>query len=382
MVNLSIWEKESFFAPQDIVIIGAGLVGLWSALYLIKQNPKLKITLVDRGLVPTGASTRNAGFACFGSLGEVIHDAHNLGTDKMLQLVEMRFKGLSKIKKHFKDKIIDFELSGGFELYGATSGVSGDQLLENMDYINSLFKPITGSPKTYKRSDDMIPECGFGKTLHIVKNDQEGYLHPGKLVRALGQLVAGKGVQILNQIEILNLEESGRKLELKTNCNFSLVATQVLICTNGFAKDLLPKVDVVAVRGQILLTSPIENLPWKGTFHSEEGFYYFRNLGNKILLGGARNKAFDAETTTEMDTTNFIQNELETYLNEVVLPGKKGTYKIENRWAGIMAMGSDKMPICSEVSPGVFCAVRMSGMGVALSPVVGQTIAKEMLLKY
>jgi len=86
---ISIWEQETFYAPQDIVIVGSGFVGLWSAFHLKKKNPKLKITIVDRGIIPTGASTRNAGFACFGSLSEVIYDAQTMGTDKMLQLVEM-----------------------------------------------------------------------------------------------------------------------------------------------------------------------------------------------------------------------------------------------------------------------------------------------------
>ncbi|MFL5809244.1 MAG: FAD-dependent oxidoreductase, partial [Flavisolibacter sp.] len=60
---VSIWEKETFYAPQDVVIAGSGFVGLWSAFFLKKKKPKLKITVVDRGLIPTGASTRNAGFA-------------------------------------------------------------------------------------------------------------------------------------------------------------------------------------------------------------------------------------------------------------------------------------------------------------------------------
>src|SRR5215208_3716351 len=108
-MQFSIWEKETFFAPQDIIIAGSGFVGLWSAFYLKKKHPKLKITIVDRGLIPTGASTRNAGFACFGSLSEVVHDAQTMGTDKMLHLVEMRFKGLEKIQKFF-DRDIDFSL--------------------------------------------------------------------------------------------------------------------------------------------------------------------------------------------------------------------------------------------------------------------------------
>jgi glycine/D-amino acid oxidase-like deaminating enzyme len=186
------------------------------------------------------------------------------------------------------------------------------------------------------------------------------------------------GVQVFSQTEIKSFANTGDKIELKTNQQIDLTTSQLLICTNAFAKDLLPGEDVVPARGQVLLTSPIENLPWKGTFHSDEGFYYFRNLGKKVLLGGARNKAFDDERTTNMNTSEFIQSELEKYLDEVVLPNFKGQYSIESRWAGIMAMGNEKMPIVKEVQPNIFCCIRMSGMGVALAPIVSQQVAEMM----
>jgi glycine/D-amino acid oxidase-like deaminating enzyme len=165
---------------------------------------------------------------------------------------------------------------------------------------------------------------------------------------------------------------------LKTNQHFNFTSSQLLICTNAFTKQLLPELDIIPARGQVLVTSDIKNLPWKGSFHSDEGFYYFRNIGKKVLLGGARNKAFKEEETIEMHTSATIQNELERYLAEVVLPSHKNQYTIDYRWSGIMAMGSEKMPIIKKIEPDIFCAVRMSGMGVALAPIVGQRIAKLM----
>lgn len=378
---MSIWEKETFYAPQDIVIIGSGFVGLWSALQLKKKDAKLKITVVERGLIPSGASTRNAGFACFGSLSEVVYDAQTMGTDKMLQLVEMRFKGLERIQKYFHDEVIDFDLCGGYELYDHSGKVSPQQLQQNIEYINSLLKPILNKKKIYRLVDDTIQTFGFGNTKHLVKNNWEGYLHSGKLIQALLRKVQGMGVQVFTQTEITSFEKVNDRIELQTIHPFAISCRQLLICTNAFAKQLLPDEDIVPARGQVLLTSPIEHLPWKGTFHSDEGFYYFRNLGKKVLLGGARNKAFEAERTIDMNTSEFIQSELEKYLDEVVLPDAKGQYNIECRWAGIMAMGSEKMPVVKEVQPNIFCCIRMSGMGVALAPIVSQQVARMMLDK-
>jgi gamma-glutamylputrescine oxidase len=299
----------------------------------------------------------------------------------MLELVEMRFKGLERIQKYFNKKLIDFELCGGYELYDPSDKVSTEQLKNNIDYINSLFKPVTDKKKTYKLADEQISSFGFGNTKHLVKNNLEGFLHSGKLVQALLNTVQGMGVQVFNQTEIKSFQERNDTVELETNHNFRLVARQLLICTNAFTKQLLPEEDIIPARGQVLLTSPVKNLPFCGTFHSDEGFYYFRNLGNRVLLGGARNKAFDEEQTTDMNTSDLIQNQLQKYLDEVVLTGFKDQYTIEHRWAGIMAMGTEKTPLVKEIRSNIFCCVRMSGMGVALAPIVSQQVATMMLDK-
>jgi glycine/D-amino acid oxidase-like deaminating enzyme len=376
-MSISIWEKETFFAHQDVIIVGSGFVGLWSALFLKKNAPKLKVTVVDRGIIPTGASTRNAGFACFGSLSELVWDAQAMGTDNMLQLVEMRFKGLERIQKYFGAKEIDFDMCGGYELYEENI-VTLEKLQENIRYLNSLLRPLTDTKKTYRLADEKIAAFGFGNTKHLVENRLEGYLHSGKLLQALLQKVQSMGVTVLNGIEITGIEAGENKINITTAHHFDLTASKVLLCTNAFTKKLLPEMDIVPARGQVLLTSPIKNLPFNGTFHSDEGFYYFRNLGNRVLLGGARNKAFEEEETADMQTSGRIQQELERYLAEAILPKFQNQYTIEHRWAGIMAFGKEKMPIIKQLSGNLFCAVRMSGMGVALAPVVAQQVAAIM----
>jgi glycine/D-amino acid oxidase-like deaminating enzyme len=370
---LSIWEKESFFAPADIVIAGSGLVGLWSAYYLKKKAPGLSITVVDRGLIPTGASTRNAGFACFGTLSEMVAGVKEMGEDKFLELTEMRYKGLKKINKIFKNKTIGFQYDGGYELIG---NAGDNELRSRIDVFNRLLKKITGKQKIFSLQNEKISRFGFAGIQHLIANNYEGQLHSGKLCQALLRLVQSMGVTVLNNTEITGYEKVHGQLLLHTNHAFPLLSSQLLVATNAFARQLLPQLDIVPVRGQVIVTAPIEGLPIRGSFHYDEGFYYFRNLGDRILLGGARNKAFDQETTEQMDISETIQLELERFLQETILPGRHFT--IEHRWSGIMAMGPEKMPIIRAVNDHVFCAVRMSGMGVALAPVVGEKIAALM----
>src|SRR5580698_1863369 len=371
---LSIWVKETFFAPADIIIAGSGLVGLWSAYYLKKKHPSLRITIVERGIIPAGASTRNAGFACFGSLTELLADIDLMGEDKMLELVSRRFKGLRKIRKTFRDSEIGFERLGSYELL-ATAGKLKDSngLRSAIDRMNRHLLKITGEQKTFKLQNEKISAFGFAGIQYLVESRTEGQLHSGLLCQALLRLVQSHGVNILNNIYITGYEKTGGHLLLHSQHPFPLVANQLLVCTNAFARRLLPQLDIIPARGQVLVTSPIEGLPFKGTFHFDEGFYYFRNLGERVLLGGARNHAFEEETTTDMTVTDTIQQELERFLREIVLPGRH--YTIDTRWSGIMGMGGDKMPIVRAVNDHVFCAVRMHGMGVALAPVIGNQIA-------
>ena len=373
MTQLSVWEKESFFAPADIIIAGSGLVGLWSAYYLKKKAPNLHITIIERGLIPTGASTRNAGFACFGTLTELISGVQEIGEEQMLELTELRFKGLKKISKVFKDKEIGLERNGGYELI---AHADNNELRSQIDTFNRLLKKITGHQKIFRLQNEKLGSFGFTGVQHLIGNALEAQLHSGKLCQALLRLVQSMGVTVLNNLEITSYEKVHGHVLLHTHQAPPLLSSQLLVATNAFARQLLPQLDVTPARGQVIVTSSIEKLPFQGTFHFDQGFYYFRNLGDRVLLGGARNKAIEEETTTDMTLSQTIQEELERFLREVILPGRH--YTIEHRWSGIMGMGGEKMPILRAVNDHVFCAVRMSGMGVALAPVVGEKIAALM----
>ncbi|MGN6417323.1 MAG: NAD(P)/FAD-dependent oxidoreductase [Pseudobacter sp.] len=382
-MQISVWEKESFFAPADVIILGSGLVGLWCAWHLKKANPRTRITILDRGIIPTGASTRNAGFACFGSVTELIADRDKSGEDRMLQLVDMRFRGLQRTRKILGEKAIGFQWSKGYELIAHHNDPGQTCLQEHIDWLNEKLAPIVGSSPTYKFASKKIKQFGFSNTNHLIENKFEGHLHSGMLCQQLLQRVQALGVTVLNATTVTHFEKGPEGVKLHANIptpygqqDISFHTQQLLICTNAFARDLLPQLDIVPARGQIIVTAPINNLRFKGSFHYDEGFYYFRDLGDRILLGGARNKAFEEETTTDMDISNTIQHELESFLKTILIPDQPFT--ITDRWSGIMGMGSEKMPIIEELSSGVFCAVRMSGMGVALSALVGEEVANKM----
>jgi gamma-glutamylputrescine oxidase len=376
MLPVSVWEKESFFAPKDFIIIGSGFTGLWSAYYLKKRYPDKSVLILERGIIPSGASSRNAGFACFGSFTELQSDTHNQGEAEMLELVEMRIKGLGKIRKKFSASQIDYENLGGYELVSPEQFPNINTLRTSIDGLNGQLKTITGSQKTFQLNDSKIKSFGLGGSHHLIENKLEAQLHSGKLLEALVQLVHSEGITILTQVEVNKMDIQSDGVHLQTNLSITLRAEQILVCTNAFAKTLLPDLDILPARGQILLTEPIEGLKIKGAFHYDEGYYYFRNLDNRVLLGGARNHYLSAEETFSAETSEPVQEELERFLKEIILPSTP--YKISLRWSGTMAVGKEKKPILQKINDRVFCAVRMSGMGVALAPQLGKKVAGMM----
>ena len=380
MPELSFWEKETFYAHRDVIIVGSGLVGLWSAYYMKKNRPDANVLIVDRGHIPTGASTRNAGFACIGSATELLAHARATGEQSMLEIVAMRYEGLSRIQKVFGKKEIDYQRYGGYELITGNQYTKLKQLKNDIGWLNITLRKAIKDEKTFRIADKKIKDFGFKQVDHLVESRAEAQLHSGKLLQALLRKVQGMGVQVFTQTEIKSFQKANGKIVLQTNVGVTLSAGQLLICTNGFASQLLPGIDVIPVRGQVLVTSPIKKLSLRGAFHFDEGFYYFRNAGNnRVLLGGARNTAVEAENSHEFITTDNIQAALERFLSTVILPKQK--YTIEHRWSGIMGMGSGKFPIIKKIDKNIYCAVRMSGMGVALSPVVGDIVARQMLYK-
>jgi gamma-glutamylputrescine oxidase len=372
MEQLSVWEKESFFAPQDVIIIGSGFAGLWSALKLKEKNPDQKITILERGIIPTGASTRNAGFSCFGSPSELLNDIAIMGEEKTWQVVSMRYKGLHEIRKYFSDYAINYDASGGYECF--REGAADWELCAGkLDWLNERLRVITSLQDTFTIADKKLNTFGFKGFAHLIESGSEGGLHPGKFVQALLQKIQGMGVQVLTGIEVKKYELANGMVKITTKQNISFSAKKLLLCTNAFTKTLLPEIEITPNRGQVLITGTIPNLKMKGTFHFDRGYYYFRNLDNRLLIGGARNKAFKEEETTETATTSIIQNELEDFVRRHLLPNN--SFSITDRWSGIMAMGSEKLPIVKAIDQQVFCCVRMNGMGVAIAPVVAEKVA-------
>lgn len=371
---LSYWEIESF-QKWDFIIVGSGIVGLSTAINLKERNPQASVLVLERGLLPTGASTKNAGFACFGSLTELIADIDVLGEERCLGLVKKRWYGLQKLRQRTGDLTIDYQQKSGYELI---SEKEADRLA-GIDKVNKLLAQFFGI-RVFREDKTLVQKFGFNQSVieTVVANPLEGQLHSGKMVRELIKIATARGVHIITGCKVQNHQENIDNVELNALSidgeEISFKGSAVAFCTNAFASKYFTGLDIRPGRGVVFVTGEMEKVPFEGAFHMEEGYYYFRNAGKRILLGGGRNLDFESETTVEPGVNERILSELKRLLREVLAPGL--TLEPEHVWSGIMAFGDTKEPILKMVSPRVAIGVRMGGMGVAIGSLIGDELAE------
>jgi glycine/D-amino acid oxidase-like deaminating enzyme len=370
IVNHSYWENKFLFKKYDLIVVGSGIVGLSTAISFKQKNKKASVLILERGILPSGASTKNAGFACFGSVSELLDDLTKMPEETVWKTVEMRWEGLEMLRKRLGDKHLGFKGLGGFELFDKEK--SFGLCSEKIDTLNKKIKKTLGLKNCYSI---VAPKNLYFKNINgIIKNQYEGQIDTSLMMANLIAMAHELGITILNTISINKIKSLKNSVELLSDLGV-FKATKVVVATNGFAKQLLNLPDVQPARAQVLITKPIKNLKIKGTFHYKEGYYYFRNIDNRILFGGGRNLDFEGETTTEIELNNKIQKHLDKLLKEMILP--ETPFEIDQRWSGIMGVGSEKKPIIKLVQPNVLAAVRMGGMGVAIGSLVGEQAAKE-----
>ena len=365
---LSYWENQTYLQNVDLLVIGSGIVGLNAAISYKSRFPKAKVLVIERGMLPNGASTKNAGFCCFGSVSELADDLKQIQEDIVWETVSQRYKGLNKLRKLVGDNTINYQQLGGFEVFDHKKDF--EACADTISSFNKKMKDTLGIKDVYKVDKNKIKQSGVAGFKYCIKNKYEGQINTGNMMQALLHIAYKKGVLILNNLEVDKITDTKTYVETSLKNKLSIQSKKVIVATNGFARQLLPQLDVKPARAQVLVTSAIKNLKLKGAFHYQQGYYYFRNIDGRVLFGGGRNLDFKGEETVDMQLTKTIQNKLESILRKNILPGQ--SYKIEQRWSGIMGVGSEKKPIINHMSKNVVCAVRMGGMGVAIGSLVGE----------
>lgn len=369
--SLSHWEWNSFLRDADLLVIGAGLVGLQSALAHHRSHPTARIVIIERGPLPIGASTRNAGFACFGSLSEILADLGRMSEANVLATVARRYQGLARLRDSVPPPEMNWQARGGYEVFAQTQAAGYAACVAALPSINAHLERTLGLSEVFRVVPaERAPDLGLQAVHGLIYNAYEAQLDPGELMRHLLRRIAAAGITLLSGTEVTAYTESPDAVSLHTDRGWTLEGRQLLLATNAFTSQLHP-LDIVPGRNQVLISRPVRDLRLRGTFHYDEGYVYFRDVGDRVLLGGGRNVDIAGETTQDFGRSERVIQ----YLREFADRHFAFPVTWEREWSGIIGTGRDKSPLVERLSPRVVCAVRLSGMGVALSARVAEEAA-------
>ena len=369
---ISFWEKTQLL-NYDLIVLGGGISGMFCALEYRKLNPKASIAILERGLFSNGASTKNAGFACFGSLTELISDSKHMDNKSLSKIIQMRIDGLFLLRETLGDKNIDLQWKGGYELFFDKE----PKALNQIDHFNDLLKSIF-KKNVFNWNNTRIKQFGFAedRVKHIIENPFEGQIDTGMMIRSLRSKVNQKDISFFSNLTLTGFETNENKNQLSLslkNKDFNLHCEKLAVCNNAFATQLFPSLEIFPGRGLVILTEPISNLKLEGSFHYQEGFYYFRNIKNRILLGGGRSLDLKTENTSSFGINPKIKSQLIDDLQNFIYPKQKVSLSME--WSGIMAFGKDKIPLIKKYQNNIALGVKLGGMGVAIGSQVGKKLA-------
>ena len=357
--KLSWWEYQYLLKDVDYTILGAGIVGLSTAIELKQFAPELKVLIVDKKTYPIGASTKNAGFACFGSVSEILDDIDRFGEDICHNLISMRWRGLFIMKGRLSATEMDYQNKPGIEIFDQKD----EQYYHSqIPIINDIIDQILNEKDCFSARNGP-----FGNE---AVNRLEGCLNPQKMMANLELKARLLGVVFLQGVDVEEIDEINCVLSTKFgDFNFN----NLVVCTNGFSNKLLRGVDVQPARNQVIITHPVDGFSLDGCYHMHKGYVYFREVDSRLILGGGRHLAMTAETTDILDNTDHIIDYLKDLAEAKILKGRD--MKIDRVWSGILGVGDDKMPIVKKINSNVMVAIRMGGMGIAIGSYIGRVAA-------
>ena len=363
------WEKKHWFSDVEYTIVGSGIVGLFTAIFLKGQRPNASVRVLDSYAIPQGASTKNAGFACFGSVGEILDDLTSISEQEVIDTIALRYRGLLLMQEIIDPRHCAYNQVGGSEVF--LDKVQFELHADHIDSVNALCRNAIGeTPFKIK------PSQKFKVYKSLIHNELEGQLNPVLLIRALMKRANALGVEISLGHKVSKIDYDGQENIVRLNNDLiSYKSKQVLVANNAFAKDLISQLDITPARNQVIVTKPLKSLIPKGTYHFDKGYIYFRNIGtNQILIGGARNIDKDTERTDTFDSNNTILNHLIEFTKRHLV---NESIEVETQWSGIMGLGQSKRPLVKQIRAGLRVGVRLGGMGIAIGAAVAHSLSAD-----
>ena len=344
--------SKNYQRSYDVIIIGAGYVGLSTAYWLKKEKPELKIMIIEKDHVGAGASGRNAGFLTKGSLLFYAHLFETWGKEKALGLYHYAHESIHQV-------VQDLNL--------VESGIATPTSSWTFVRSDSVNKRIAALPEELLKnfnqvSFDESPVHQNGLMKNLFNQAEEFSINPHRLLALLEGRVKDMGVEFVLGAQVERITSDSTPVIETSFGSFS--CEKLAICTNGYSY-LLPELElnIIPQRAQMLAMKLEKPVFGNGLFYDPEERVYFKfDRPGHLLIGGKRLVDEKNENTADLNVSAKIQDALYQYVqNELQFSGEKMA-----SWAGTMGFTSTEIPYVGELShlKSCFVAAGFSGHGM------------------
>jgi len=273
----------------DLLIVGAGFAGLWTALLAKEENPNRDVVIVEAGTAAIGASGRNGGFMD-ASLTHSFLNGHSRWPHQIAHLHALGVRNLQAIEATLKRLNIECD----FQLVGEIDIATEEYLLDEIQGFVELAKPY-GVPFEFFDRAQLQARVKSPLFLGGIKRPDCAIVNPAQLAWGLRRACLELGVRLFENSPVNNLDEEANHVVAKTP-HGQITARKVALATNAFPP-LLKRISyyVVPVYDYVLMTEPLtpnqrDSIGWHGREGLSDGnnqFHYFRTtLDGRILWGG------------------------------------------------------------------------------------------------
>jgi len=329
----------------DVAVVGAGIAGIATAYFLASAGAKV-VVLEARG-VAEAASGRNAVFLLAGVAENYVAASHRYGETKALRIWRFTQRTQALARSLVAEHAIDCELR-----WNGSDQIAGDdeewrEIVDSAERLSATGVDVT------------VDQAARSATYA-----DDGELHPVKWVRGLAAAAKTKGVRIHESTRV----DAAALGEART-AGGVVRADAVVLCTNAYTAHLATT-RVRPVRGQMLATAPTARV-FARPAYANRGYRYWRQTSDgRVLVGGWRDTAVDAEIGEEERTTDAIQRQLDAFLREHHVDAA-----VTHRWAGTMGFSHDALPYVGRIAAGVFVCGGFTGHGMAFGPASAELVA-------
>jgi glycine/D-amino acid oxidase-like deaminating enzyme len=366
-------------ARADVVIVGAGFTGLWTALALLEREPTLDVVVLEAECVGFGGSGRNGGFVD-PSLTHGLENGIAHHPDEIDELVRLGLDNHAGLVATVREAGIDC----GLEEVGAIDVATAPWQLEDLAASAELHRRHGLGARLLDR-DAVRAELDSPTYLGGIVHPEVALVEPGALVRGLADLAVARGARLHEETPVRSLRRAGASTEVRT-AGGRVRAERVVLATNAWTHRILRRTArrFVPVYDHVLMTAPLTveqraRIGWRGRQgFSDSGnrFHYYRlTRDDRILWGGYdANYHFGSSVGPQHDHHPATMALLERNLR-ATFP-QLDDVAIEHRWGGPIATTTDFMATFGSALGGrVEFALGYTGLGVAASRFAGRVLA-------